>query len=1121
MKYLFIPKLSNTNSSNKYNSNVVFRFFSLKLLLFLLLIGNTLNIKAQVYEHPPITICAGEEVVLSEFLTPPEPPYSSSCIHRLERTIQPQSSVVSDVGDSFTVAPLTTTTYFVESYFVSFSGPTWPQPFCPQSDNRTSTIIVINVEECTNTVCNITDPFAELPWLNGIITQEGESGFGYYDYVKLYKIEGETYLEVFSELPNGGSEIYYCDGLLYCERQDSTSCTQYNEETLYDTIYDTNCTVMGEIGNLGDNKIDLENSNNSNPIQLEREELKNFYFRFKNNGPCYLYETDFVFEVNGEIIGTEHWIGSIPPGSRFTVDTELKYQFKADTDYTVKIWSSNPNGNSDLNFTNDTLTRKYESFESDYNFQIQQFLPIHPTSNNTTLPVSIILDNFSNAKPSEIYIYWSVNGEEQEPLKKEDFAYNLEPASFWDKVSKNDTIEIGNYFFETGESYLIEAWVDLPPEIRDETQPQDLYIYFLTINSVNIDLAITGLNKPLYEKIDRSGEIHVEIINKSNVEIDEFTINWFINDVAQTPINIQNPDWETQTNNFLFDGKVSIPIGTLNIEGNLDYELRFEIETPIEYPDSNLANNSYTFSYKSDQKKYYDADLYVEVCKGDSVVLSVKEFSRSFPYTPGGAESCIYCDISFFNKRWTLDGALLDTTLAITVKPTADALYVFSSDTYGDCTNSNCSGASTQRDIKVGVVLIDCEETPNCINHFGRVSAFGDIISLGYPSSESNIKYTPFDTNGMPLNLPEGYLEFDYELFGPQITLPANIFQLSSSNTISQPITITCLKEKGFSINKKSFTYEVCEGDEIEEAFQIPSSLNSNLKEVICNSLSNSAGNNSSVESNTSDDCNFIFDVKEENIESNESITYVSNLQTNDYGTPVKLEWTFNFSYKNDCELICSNTPGIMQTSNTFVCAGESVFVREAFSTMDENSVKAYVLHEEKTFDGVNYIAIKKDGRFTTPGETYSNQRLYISAIFGSPGEDGMPILDNACTVWTPYGAKYTFFDPIEINVVDEKCENEAYYVDINITGGLGGLSPNRAYRSVSDGINTHTNVSVGEVVTFGPYQGESEYLITVKGAKGCEAEYAGNYDCGGMNRNASISWRGSDIFEIKYANHL
>jgi len=174
---------------------------------------------------------------------------------------------------------------------------------------------------------------------------------------------------------------------------------------------------------------------------------------------------------------------------------------------------------------------------------------------------------------------------------------------------------------------------------------------------------------------------------------------------------------------------------------------------------------------------------------------------------------------------------------------------------------------------------------------------------------------------------------------------------------------------------------------------------------------------------------------------------------------------------------------------------------------------------KKKTFDGVNYITIKKDGRFTNPGETYSNQRLYISAIFGSPSEDGMPILDNACTVWTPYGAKYTFFDPIKINVVDEKCENEAYYVAINITGGLGGLSPNRAYRSVSDGINIHTNVSVGEVVTFGPYQGESEYYITAKGAKGCEAAFTGTYNCGGANRKASITSRSSGIFEINYTD--
>jgi len=708
MKYLSSPKLLNTNATSNYICKFAFGFITLKLLFIVLFIGFALGIKAQIRT---ITICAGEEVVLSNFSLPPEPksiiPQGPNqptirCNYDLRSILKPSNlGLVRSDENSFTVAPLFTTVYWVESNYILVNGPTFPETgnVC-ETPNFYITSFEIIVEDCLNTSCDLTDPFNELPWLNELINMQDENNLGYSDYTKLYNVDDNSYFEVFSEL-TGNSKIYTCDGMLYCERINNLACDEFNEDNLTNILYYTTCTSSSAEMNPEDNKVDLEIVKYIYLAQLEREEIRDFNFKVINNGPCNLYETDIVIEVNGEIIGIEHLDRKTTAGWNFTVkNTELTYNFKADTDYTVKIYPLNPNGNKDLNFANDTLTTHYESFESLYDFRIKQFVPISPSSNDTILPVNIILDNFSNAKPSEIYIHWSVNGEEQEPLKKEEFAYNLEPASFWDKVSKNDTIEIGNYLFETGESYLIEAWVDLPPEIRDETQPQDLDIYFLTLNSVNIDLAITGLNKPFYEKIDRSGEIHAEIINKSNVEIDEFTINWFINDVAQTPINIQNPDWETQTNNFLFDGKVSIPIGTLNIEGNLDYELRFEIETPIEYPDSNLANNSYTFSYKSDQKKYYDADLYLEVCKGDSAVLSVKEFSRSFPYTPGGAESGIYCDISFFNKRWTLDGALLDTTLAITVKPTADALYVFSSDTYGDCTNSNCSGASTQRDIK-------------------------------------------------------------------------------------------------------------------------------------------------------------------------------------------------------------------------------------------------------------------------------------------------------------------------------------------------------------------------------------------------------------------------------------
>lgn len=1116
MKHLFFIKLLNTKTF--INLTCYQQKLIILKLAFTLLMSNLIT-----HAQSTFTICQGEEVVFksrypSTFVHP-------GCYGLLDGTISPNDGVIDYGNNSFTVAPIFTTTYTVANRVI-FAPDSGCNPYDLETDEFT-----VYVQECETTECNVQDPFNELPWLNELINYENENGLGYYDYIKLYEVENKNYIEIFPEIPNVDAKIYTCNGTLFCERQDSLNCTQFNETSLYNTLYDTNCTTSAEAANPADNKVELQAIGYSNPIQLEREEIAGLSFRIKNNGPCYVYETDFVIEVNGDIIGTEHWIGSESPNRSFIVNTELKHHFKAGTDYKVRIWSVKPNGNSDLNFTNDTLTIKYESFESNYDFQIQQFLPIPPTSNNITLPVSIILDNFSNAKPDEIYIYWSVNGEEQEPLIKEDFSYNLEPTSFWDKFSKNDTIEIGNYLFETGKSYVIEAWVDLPPEIRDENQPQDKITYFHTINPVNIDLAILGLDKPLHKKIDDSGELHLEIVNRGNTEMNEFTIKWFLNEVEQTPIEVQNPNWLTQSNHFTPDEKVSIFIETLNFEDNLDYELRFVVETPNEYIDSNLDNNTFTFNYKAAHKKYYEADLYVEVCKEDSVVLSASEYSiyRPGPPVPGGPTGCEgYCSINFNDKRWMLDGELIDTTLSTTFKPATDALYTFSTDAYSDCDRNSCSGPFNKRDITVGVVLVDCEKPTsligNCANHLGKVlpvTSFQQksniIVDLDNQSSESSIRYAAYDIYGIPINFTSAYVKFDYELLGPKTTLPANFKDLSSYS-IYQPVTITCLEEIGLIKPDQSFRYEVCGGDQIEESFHMPPGLSSEYNEVICDNLQNNGRNAVSIDSHLSEDCNFIFDVEERSSKSSwESINFTSKLQTGNYSTPFRLSWNFVFNHKNNCQQSCPNTPGLMQTSNTFVCDGDWVYVREAFSTMDENSVKAYVLHEEKEFDGVNYIEMNQQGRFTNPGETYSNQRLYISAVIGSPNEDGTPILDSACTVWTPYGAKYTFLNPVEINVVDEKCENEAYYIDVSVSGGVGGLSPYRAYRSVSDGVKTYNNVSVGEVVTFGPYHGESDYHITAKDAKGCTGEYVGAYNCGAFNRNVSINWKGSDIFEVKY----
>lgn len=62
---------------------------------------------------------------------------------------------------------------------------------CPNTAVAEFTVIV---KDCFYSACNISDPFTELTWLNGLIEQEG-----YYEFINLYHYEQNEYIEVFSE----------------------------------------------------------------------------------------------------------------------------------------------------------------------------------------------------------------------------------------------------------------------------------------------------------------------------------------------------------------------------------------------------------------------------------------------------------------------------------------------------------------------------------------------------------------------------------------------------------------------------------------------------------------------------------------------------------------------------------------------------------------------------------------------------------------------------------------------------------------------------------------------------------------------------------------------------------
>ena len=98
-----------------------------------------------------------------------------------------------------------------------------------------------------------------------------------------------------------------------------------------------------------------------------------------------------------------------------------------------------------------------------------------------------------------------------------------------------------------------------------------------------------------------------------------------------------------------------------------------------------------------------------------------------------------------------------------------------------------------------------------------------------------------------------------------------------------------------------------------------------------------------------------------------------------------------------DCEL----EPGLMQTSNTFVCVNDFAYFGSAFSVVPQGYTRAYVLHQDEVFDGSTFMTMNKQGRFESPGDDHTNKEMYVSAVIGLPDNENMPQMEHDCTVWT------------------------------------------------------------------------------------------------------------------------
>ncbi len=219
-------------------------------------------------------------------------------------------------------------------------------------------------------------------------------------------------------------------------------------------------------------------------------------------------------------------------------------------------------------------------------------------------------------------------------------------------------------------------------------------------------------------------------------------------------------------------------------------------------------------------------------------------------------------------------------------------------------------------------------------------------------------------------------------------------------------------------------------------------------------------------------------------------------------GTSGNLEFCFNYFSNSslcvgdfcidvayDCEeepVVCTDDAGVMSSALQTACAGEIINAPVAGANVAAGSILVYVIHDGQ-FNVGNIYASSTTGVFANDGSIPTNIQLYVSAVVGPPGANGLPDLTNQCTDVSLPGTPVRFYDPIVINstYLCNEVTGE-FTVTFSITGG-GPSYPG------SDHFYTVSGVWSGQAMpgvtyTSSPIADGGTYTINVlDDGKGCD----------------------------------
>ncbi len=191
------------------------------------------------------------------------------------------------------------------------------------------------------------------------------------------------------------------------------------------------------------------------------------------------------------------------------------------------------------------------------------------------------------------------------------------------------------------------------------------------------------------------------------------------------------------------------------------------------------------------------------------------------------------------------------------------------------------------------------------------------------------------------------------------------------------------------------------------------------------------------------------------------------------------------YSEAYQCMGCLGNEAGVLPQNLTLACAGDQVAITTAGASILSGSVLVYVLHDG---DINNPADVNTSGVFTNNGSYPTNTPMFVCAVVGEPGPNGIPNLSDPCTAVTDNCAPVGFLDPIVIDH-DYICDNSVgeFTVSFNISGG-GPSFPGTNHVYTVTG-NYNGTVTAGPTQTFGPLGDGDVYSINViNDGKGCAA---------------------------------